>query len=243
MESKRDIIRSKALELLEKNPNGIRYSNLVNMISKKFPTIPKNTIEGSVWNIHKKFPEKVCKPERGLFRHVKFKDVEIKEDKATENQILKEDLFYESFAAWLKNETKEATKAIPLGGNKFKDKWGTPDVIGIRKSELDDIIKIEGEIISAEIKTDSKDLITAFGQACAYKLFSNMVYLVIPKQSGEDLSRLDSLCLIFDIGLVLFDPTNHKDPKFQIRVRPKNTTPNIYYANKYLKLVKRELLG
>ena len=245
MESKRNIIRSKALELLENNPDGIRYSNLVRMISEKFPTIPINTIHGSVWDIDRQFPDKVYKPAKGLFRHLKFKDVEIKEDKATENQILKEDLFYESFAYWLENETEEATKAIPLGGKKFKDKWGTPDVIGIRKSEPDDIIEIQIEVISAEIKTDSKDLITAFGQACAYKLFSNMVYLVIPKQSEEeDISRLDSLCLIFGIGLVLFDATNHKDPKFQIRVRPlKHTTPDIYYVNKYLKSVKKELFG
>jgi len=245
MKSKREEIRNKALELLEKNPNGIRYSNLVRMISENFPKIPINTIHGSVWEIHRDFPDKVYKPTKGLFRHVKFKDVEIKEDKATENQILKEDLFYDRFAEWLKNETEEATKAIALGGNKFKDKWGTPDVIGIREPERDDIIKITTEVISAEIKTNSKDLITAFGQACAYKLFSNMVYLVIPKKSEEeDISRLDSLCLIFGIGLVLFDATNDKDPKFEIRVRPlKHTTPDIYYVNKYLKSVKKELFG
>ena len=57
--------------------------------------------------------------------------------------------------AWSKNELEECTKAIPLGGNKFKDKWGTPDVIGIRKSKAGDILQMPTEIVSAEIKLDA----------------------------------------------------------------------------------------
>jgi hypothetical protein len=59
---------------------------------------------------------------------------------------------------------------IPFGGNKFRDKWGTPDVIGKREPRRSDIVKAPTEIVSAEIKADTKDLITAFGQACSYKL-------------------------------------------------------------------------
>lgn len=44
-----------------------------------------------------------------------------------------------------------------------KDKWGTPDVIGKRESRRSDIVKAPTEIISAEIKLDTRDLITAFG--------------------------------------------------------------------------------
>ena len=241
METRFEKIRSKALELLEKNPNGIRYSEIVRMISNEFPEIPINTVHGAVWDIDRQFPDKVYKPARGIFRLVKFKDIEIKEEK---KEIRKEESFYKPFADWLVNETEEATRAIPLGGNKFKDKWGTPDVIGIRESRKSDIIKITTEVISAEIKTDSTNLITAFGQACSYKLFSNMVYLVVPKQSSEaDISRLDSLCLIFGIGLVLFDATNANDPKFEIRVRPSKHTPDIFYTNEYLKLIEKELFG
>jgi hypothetical protein len=54
-------------------------------------------------------------------------------------QVSEED-FFAPFAEWIKNELEECTKAIPLGRNKFKDKWGTPDVLGIRKSKAGDIL-------------------------------------------------------------------------------------------------------
>ncbi|MEW6062983.1 MAG: hypothetical protein AB1571_01260 [Nanoarchaeota archaeon] len=247
METKHVKIKNKAIELLEKNPNGIRYSELVRMISKEFPEIPINTIRGAVWDLDRQLSDRVYKPARGIFRLIKFKDIEIKEEKKeilAEPTKFKEESFYKPFTDWLVNETEEATKAIPLGGNKFKDKWGTPDVIGIRESRKSDIIKIPTEIISAEIKTDSTNLITAFGQACSYRLFSHSVYLVIPKQSSEtDILRLDALSLIFGIGLVLFDLSNKEDPNFEIRVRPIKHNPDIFYTNEYLKLIEKELFG
>lgn len=240
-ETRHGKIRRKALEILENNPNGVRYSDLVRQINEAFLEIPINTVHGSIWNLDKKFPDKVYKPARGIFKLIKHKDLEIKEEIEVPIKIKEED-FYKTFADWLINETEEATKAISLGGNKFKDKWGTPDVIGIRESKKSDIIKTATEIISAEIKSDILNLITAFGQACSYKLFSNKVYLLIPKQSPEtDISRLDSLCLIFGIGLVLFDANDPNDPKFEIRVRPIKHEPDIFYTNKYLKLIENEL--
>ena len=137
---------------------------------------------------------------------------------------IKEEDFYRPFANWLENEVEEATIAIPLGGNKFGNKWGTPDVVGKKESKRSDIIKGGTEIVSAEIKSNTSQLITAFGQACAYKLFSHKCYLVIPKQSSqEDLDRLDSLSQLFGIGLVLFDVNDKEYPDFQIRTRPQKT--------------------
>jgi len=37
------------------------------------------------------------------------------------------------------------------------------------------------EVIAAEIKIDVGQLITAFGQACAYKLFAHRSYLVFQR--------------------------------------------------------------
>jgi len=244
--SKKWKVRYKAVELLEKNPNGLKFAELARMVANEFPDIPLNTVQRGLWGIDRKFPDKVYKPAKGFYRLLKFKDIEIKEEekRTDERTQLKEESFYEPFANWLVNETEEATKAIPLGGNIFKDKWGTPDVIGIREARQSDIIKTQTEVISAEIKLDSTNLITAFGQACSYTLFSHMVYLVVPKQSTEeDISRLDSLCLIFGIGLVLFDAKNVNDPKFEIRVRPTKHEPDIFYTNKYLKLIEKELFG
>jgi len=128
--------------------------------------------------------------------------------------------------------------------NKFRDKWGTPDVIGKREPRRSDIIKTPTEIVSAEIKADTRDLITAFGQACVYKLFSHKSYIVIPKNSSQDdISKLDALCLIFGIGLVLFDNSNPNDPQFEIRVRPLKHEPDMFYVNKYMKLIEKELWG
>ena len=239
--TRKEKIQKRALEILEENPEGVRYSKLKKELSKEFSEYPINTIHGSIWNLDTVFPKKVYKPARGLFKHLKYKDIDIEERPEKKKKINEED-FYQPFADWLVNEIEDCTKAIPLGGNKFRDKWGTPDVIGIREPSRSDIIKGPTEITSAEIKTDTKDLITAFGQACAYKLFSHKSYIVIPKDSSEeDISRLDSLCIIFGIGLILFDRSKPDDPQFEIRVRPIKHEPDMFYANKYMKLVENEL--
>ncbi|MEO0116668.1 MAG: hypothetical protein ABIK97_03885 [candidate division WOR-3 bacterium] len=237
MPTRKEEIITKAIEILKSNPNGLRYSELVNQIKQAFPEIPKNTIQGTIWNLERRLPNEVYKPVRGLFRLLAFREKEIKEEKAPPPKAkISEEDFYRPFADYLVNELEECTKAIPLGGNRFEDKWGTPDVIGKRESRKSDIVKGPIEIVSAEIKTDTRDLITAFGQACCYKLFSHKSYLVIPKDSREeDISKLDALCLIFGIGLVLFDNTNPEDPDFQIRVRPIKHEPDMFYVNQYMR--------
>ncbi len=245
MEKRREKIIPKAIEILKLNPDGIHYSDLVRRISQEFPDIPVNTIHGTVWDLDKRLPNEVYKPARGLFRHVNFKEEEISKEEPKlpfEAVKIKEEDFYKPFANWLVNELEECTVAIPLGGNKFKDKWGTPDVIGKREPQRSDIVKAPTEIVSAEIKVDARDLITAFGQACSYKLFSHKSYIVIPKNSPQDdVSKLDALCMIFGIGLVLFDNNNPQDPQFEIRARPLRHEPDMFYVNKYMKLIEKEL--
>ena len=247
MATRREKIIAKAIEILKSNPDGIRYSDLVRKISQEFPEIPIKTIYGTIWNLETRVPNEIYKPARGLFRHVEFREKEISEEEqktSLEIEKIKEEDFYEPFANWLVNELEECTKAIALGRNKFRDKWGTPDVIGKREPRRSDIIKTPTEIVSAEIKADTRDLITAFGQACVYKLFSHKSYIVIPKNSSQDdISKLDALCLIFGIGLVLFDNSNSNDPQFEIRVRPLKHEPDMFYVNKYMKLIEKELWG
>ena len=127
-----------------------------------------------------------------------------------------------------------------MGGNKFGDKWGTPDVLGIYKFSETDPIRPPIEIVSAEIKTDTNQLITAFGQACSYKLFSHKVYLVVPKDAERDIGRLESLCSRFGIGLILFDRSNPKSPDFEIRTRAAKNEPDYFYVNDYLKKLGEE---
>jgi hypothetical protein len=248
--TKRDTIRAKALEILEREPKGIRWSELLKKVKAELPENP-NTIRGSLWNLDSLRPGEVYKPDRGIWRHVRFKETEAEKDivdarvasTVLSPQVTEED-FYAPFAEWIKDELEECTKAIPLGGNKFRDKWGTPDVIGIRKSKASDIVELPTEIVSAEIKTESSALITAFGQACSYKLFSHKSYLVMPLDSSEgDIARLDALCRIFGIGLILFDSKSPEDPDFQIRVRAAKDEPDMFYINKNMKLIEEELFS
>jgi hypothetical protein len=239
MTNKEQIIE-KALEFLSQNPDGLRYSELVRLVHGVLATIPVNTVHGTVWNLDAQLPEKVIKPAKGLFKLVQF----VTQPERPEKKLTKiiEDDFYLPFSDYIVNELEECTKAIPLGGNRFRDKWGTPDVIGKRESRKSDIVKLSTEIVSVEIKTDTNNLVTAFGQACAYKLFSHKSYLVVPNSSSEeDLSRIDSLCLIFGIGLILFNNLDPMNPNFQIRNRPIKNDPDRFYVNKYAKLIEREL--
>jgi hypothetical protein len=48
------------------------------------------------------------------------------------------------------------------------------------------ILQMPTEIVSAEIKLDAAQVITAFGQACSYKLFSHRSCLVVPLDASED---------------------------------------------------------
>jgi hypothetical protein len=148
------------------------------------------------------------------------------------NRIREED-FYEPFADWLKNELDEATTAIPLGGSGMQKKWGTPDVVGVYKPLAAHRIKFDLELISAEIKLDPQQPVVAFGQAAAYRLFSAKSYVVMPATiSEEDYSRLEALCMLFGIGLVLFN-LNTEDPEFQIRVRAQRFSPDMFYVNEF----------
>lgn len=243
-----DRISKIALELLKAKPEGVRYAELVRLISGSDGKLNTNTIHGAVWDLAQRVPKKVYKPSRGLFRLVEFRDAET--DQLREELVVKpatkvsEDEFYAPFADWLQNDLEDCTKAIPLGRNKFRDKWGTPDVIGKRESKRSDIIQGAVEIVSAEIKAEGSELVTAFGQACAYCLFSHRSYLVVPKHSPQDeLARIDSLCQVFGIGLVLFDSGHPNDPDFEIRVRPRKQEPDLFYSNKYMKLIEADLFA
>ena len=240
-------IRKIAFDILEKRPEGIRYSELRRNILEINSSFNPNTISGATWDLDVQYPDKIYKPDRGVFRLIIFKEnVPNQPDEQPTTKItakaIKEEDFYKPFADWLVKELEECTNAIELGGNIFRDKWGTPDVVGVRESKRSDIIQFPTEIISGEIKTDSYGLITAFGQACAYKIFSHKSYIVVPNDSQiEDITRLDTLCRQFGIGLILFDNKNPEDPNFEIRARAVKHEPDMFFVNKNLKIIEDKL--
>jgi hypothetical protein len=170
-------INDKALEILEARPEGVRYSDLVRQIAAADTSLNPNSVHITVGCLPQTYPDRVYKPSRGLYRLTKYRDPEtdqLREDLLPETpQKVKEEDFYEPFARWLVEDVEECTKAIPLGGNRFRDKWGTPDVVGKWESRPSDIIDAPIEVVSAEIKLDVSQLVTAFGEACAYCLFSH----------------------------------------------------------------------
>jgi len=247
MATARERIIAVAIKLLEEDSSGIRYQDLANRIKIRLPEVPENTIIGNIWDLDKKEKEKVIKPARGLFLHKKYgMEIPTQTPDIEEEEKVKEEHFYTPFAEWLTHDLEEATKAIPLGESYFGTKWGTPDVYGILEPKRNDVFRPPLEIVSAEIKLETQGLVTAFGQACAYRIFSHRSYLVVPRQSSEsDLSRLESLCEIFGIGLVLFDKENPEKPDFSIRVRAGKHEPDWFYANETLKneYIERHLLS
>ena len=154
-----------------------------------------------------------------------------------------EEKFYEPFRRWLVEDLEECTKAVVVGGSQLKDKFGTPDVIGVLRPRFDDIIPSLIEIVSVEIKVSPAGLITAFGQACSYMLFSHKSYIVVPAAAPpDDIDRLESLSLIVGIGLILFDSNSPDAPNFEIRARARKHEPDMFYVNQKLKPIGQGLL-
>ena len=244
MPTQREKIIKKIKEILENKPSGIRYSELHQEIKNALPEVNVNTIHGNLWHLKQKIDngeiKDISRPEQGLYILTKYlgeREIFDKQEKAA----IREENFYKPFANYLVNDLEECTKAIPLGGNRFQDRWGTPDVIGTYRILGFGNIQPPIEIISAEIKTDTNQLITAFGQACAYKIFSHKVYLVIPKEARSfDIKRIESLCLKFGIGLILFDRDNRNNPNFEILTRAVKSEPDYFYVNKYLRILETE---
>ena len=241
-------IAEKTFEILQGTPEGVRYTDLVSRVWESDRSFNQKTIRAIVSGLYKQYPSRVYKPSRGLFRLTKYRDSETDEPKPElvpkQPKKLKEEEFYEPFADWLVNEVEECTKAISLGGSRFGPKWGTPDVIGKRVSMLSEIIQAPIEIVSAEVKSDTNQLVTAFGQACAYCLFSHKSYLVVSNEAPVDeITRLDALCQVFGIGFVLFDPKDPRNPKFEIRSRARYQKPDLFYTNRYMKLIEPELFA
>lgn len=67
-------INAKALELLEEHPEGIRWTDLRKMIEDSDPGYHPKTVNGCVWKLMEKYPDQVYKPEKGLFRLLKYKE-------------------------------------------------------------------------------------------------------------------------------------------------------------------------
>jgi hypothetical protein len=63
-------------ELLEQHPEGIRWSELNARVEASDPSLHPKTINGCVWRLVEKYPERVYKPAKGVFRLTKHRPVD-----------------------------------------------------------------------------------------------------------------------------------------------------------------------
>lgn len=66
-------INSVAFELLEQYPEGLRWSELISKVKASDSSFHPKTVNGCIWKLVEKFPDKVYKPSRGVFRLLKYK--------------------------------------------------------------------------------------------------------------------------------------------------------------------------
>ena len=109
-------------------------------------------------------------------------------------------------------------------------------MFGTYKCQSSDAVKFDTQLISAEIKTNSTQSVVAFGQACAYRLFSHKTYIVMPTNISklrDDLERLEALCVLCGIGRVVIILIL-ENPDFERKIPPPNSlSPDIFYVNEF----------
>jgi len=223
----------KILSLVKNHRDGMGWTELWEAVHKQHPGVPLGTFSTAM-NSYVSSDPTVWKPSRGRYQLVEFREPDkAAKPKTAARSPKKEEEFYQPFADYLVGDLEECTKAIRLGGKHFGDKWGSPDVIGVFKSNDTDIFTPPEKVITAvEIKTDPQGVWTGFGQACSYRLFSHKVWLAVPKSTDKgDIDRLEALCNMFGIGFVLFDAANPKEPNWEMKNRAQKGEPDYFYLN------------
>ena len=150
----------------------------------------------------------------------------------------REETLYEPVKEFfLTNES--ATRIEILGGKLLSKRWGNPDLFGVTRPLPSSAYKFAEEFVAVEVKRDTKDLVTAFGQAAAYLLFAHRSYLVVPDAKTEDFSRVDALCERMGIGLVTFSENGGGGRySFSEILRPRRAEPDSYYLDEYLQRMR-----
>jgi hypothetical protein len=247
----RSQIHERALAVLEANPQGIRWTDLLRSVEQGAEDTPHNSVHGGIHNLLRTRTSEIVKVARGTYQLAKYVDTEAnsrgladRSEPSSTPPVLEgaasvpqEAAFYSGFAEWL-IENDEATLAEPLGGAGLGGKWGTPDVLAVLKPRGQDIYKFAPQIIAAEIKSTPHQPVVAFGQAVAYRLFAHKSYIAVPRStSAEDISRLTSLCSLHGVGLVTF-LLDVGEPDFRISVLPAAAEPDMFYVNAMLDRLK-----
>lgn len=63
-------IEATAFKLLEQHPEGLRWTDLNRRIEESDSDFHPKTVNGCVWKLVERYPDRVYKPSKGLFRLV-----------------------------------------------------------------------------------------------------------------------------------------------------------------------------
>lgn len=66
-------INATAFKLLDMHPEGLSWTDLRTRIEESDPKFHPKTVNGCVWKLVEKYPDRVYKPSKGLFRLLKHK--------------------------------------------------------------------------------------------------------------------------------------------------------------------------
>jgi hypothetical protein len=176
----------------------------------------------------------VSKPARGLFVPTGA------EDRTGAETIVAESEFYAPIADFLVEEAEDLTAAIPLGGRcAGNGKWGTPDVLGVYRPTAGDVLTWSPELLSVEVKTTTRDVVAAFGQAIAYQIFSTKSYVAVPEAiSPSDRHELTTRCQLHGLGLILLGAT--PDAEHVVAVRARRCQPDTEATRRFIERLRRD---
>jgi hypothetical protein len=238
--SKLEDIRAKAIEILGRPEykEGLRFSILVNKIAEETKDNP-NTINGSIYNMPNEVPDKIARPQRGLFILKKnLSNLSEKENETSDkySDAFTEESVYEPARDYLLGRA-ECTHAVVIGKNIFGKKWGTPDLLGSIRVNSDAVYQPPIEIIAVEIKGNNYSPVEALGQAMAYKLFAHRTWLVLPE--SDDIERIEGIAMSANIGLVVFNYKNGEF-KFETLNRPITGNPDADEVNNIINILKEK---
>ena len=248
--------------ILARHPEGMRAKTLADEIYRKLPDDRHNSIWAQlsmVTDAHPNKFHKVSEPGAAYYFLSTAGNIEMPlprgtskplssrktNSRASTSRKFSEKDYYKPFARYLEygddDNLNVCTKAIPLGRNVFGNQWNTPDVIGLFKPRANDVIDFSTEVVSTEIKIDGTQVMNGFGQACAYRLFSHRIYLVIPKTAK--VTRIEELCRVLGLGLVYLDTEAAEkqgeiiNSMFDAQLLAQKHEPNMFYVNEYLKKI------
>lgn len=236
-----DRVYKAVIETLKDYPEGLKLADLISLVTRKFfPEQVEANMRAFIKRILK-YPN-IEKISKGRYR-VNFQmQTELKETNGlllynlSKNEKSKIEFeICNSFANFLVNNLKEASKTWVFYEHKYDDGIFLPEVLGINPFDFQNFDPRDVEITSACASLDIVDIPFILGKAMGYKIFSHRVYIVLPdriEKFEDKMKLLENFCMKFGIGLVYFNISRRSE--FFVRIKAVRIMPEPYFVNEYI---------